>query len=68
MYKIVTIITFLFLSTFSLNAEIVKSLNIIGNERVSDETIKTITKRVNGGYNGLKHRKEETKKIYKWLR
>ena len=39
----------------------------ICDEGVNDETIKTITKRVNGGYNGLKHRKEETIKIYAWL-
>ena len=39
----------------------------ICDEGVNDETIKTITKRVNGGYNGLKHRKEETQKIYKWF-
>ena len=40
MYKIITIVLFLLLSTFSLNAEIVRNLKIIGNERVSDETIK----------------------------
>ena len=40
MQKIILTILFLFLSTFSLNAEIIRSLNIIGNERVSDETIK----------------------------
>ena len=40
MYKIITILLFLLLSTFSLNAEIVSNLKIIGNERVSNETIK----------------------------
>lgn len=40
MQKIILTILFLFLSTFSLNAEIIRSLNIIGNKRVSDETIK----------------------------
>jgi len=40
----------------------------ICDEGVNDDTIKRLTKRVNGGYNGLKHRKEETKKIYEWLR
>ena len=40
MYKIITIVLFLLLSTFSLNAEIARNLKIIGNERVSDETIK----------------------------
>ncbi len=39
----------------------------ICDEGVNDETIKTITKRVNGGYNGLKHRREETNKIYGWF-
>jgi predicted chitinase len=33
----------------------------------TSESIKALTKRVNGGYNGLKHRQEETMKIYKWL-
>ena len=40
MYKIITIVLSLLFSTFSLNAEIVRNLKIIGNERVSDETIK----------------------------
>ena len=40
MHKIITIVLFLLLSTLSLNAEIVRNLKIIGNERVSDETIK----------------------------
>ena len=40
----------------------------ICDEGVNDDTIKSLTKRINGGYNGLKHRKEETKKIYEWLR
>jgi len=40
----------------------------ICDEGVNDNTIKSLTKRINGGYNGLKHRKEETKKIYEWLR
>ena len=31
------------------------------------ESVKALTKKVNGGYNGLKHRQEETIKIYKWL-
>ena len=33
----------------------------------TSESIKALTKRVNGGYNGLKHRQEETMKIYQWL-
>ena len=40
MFKIITIVLFFLLSTLSLNAEIVRNLKIIGNERVSDETIK----------------------------
>ena len=40
MYKIISIILLLFFTTQSLNAEIVKSLKILGNERVSEETIK----------------------------
>ena len=39
----------------------------ICDEGVNDDVIKTITKRVNGGYNGLKHRQKETHKIYGWL-
>jgi len=39
----------------------------ICDEGVNDDVIKSITKRVNGGYNGLKHRQKETHKIYKWL-
>jgi predicted chitinase len=27
-----------------------------------------VTKRVNGGYNGLDHRIKETQKIYEWLK
>lgn len=34
---------------------------------VTDEIIKTITKRVNGGHHGLAERTEWTKKIYGWL-
>tara|TARA_B100000963_G_scaffold137118_2_gene119330 strand:- start:771 stop:1379 length:609 start_codon:yes stop_codon:yes gene_type:complete len=40
----------------------------ICDEGVKDDTIKRLTKRINGGYNGLKHRKEETYKIYEWLK
>ena len=38
------------------------------DEGVNSDTIKKLTKRINGGYNGLKHRQEETYKIYDWLR
>jgi predicted chitinase len=34
---------------------------------VNDDTIKQITKRVNGGYIGLDHRDKETRKIWEWL-
>jgi len=39
----------------------------LAREGVTDEIIKKITKRVNGGYTGLDHRNKETKKIYQWL-
>ena len=39
----------------------------IANEGVTDNVIKRITKRVNGGYHGLLDRSEQTKKIYSWL-
>lgn len=39
----------------------------IADEGVNEDTIKRITKRVNGGYVGLEHRIEETNKIYGWL-
>ena len=35
---------------------------------VTDEAIKTLTKRINGGYNGLQDRVNQTKKIYGWLK
>jgi putative chitinase len=40
----------------------------IADKGVSEDTIKQITKRVNGGYIGLDHRKAETEKIYGWLK
>ena len=39
----------------------------IADEGVNEDTIKRITKRVNGGYHGLDHRTEETTKIFGWL-
>lgn len=39
----------------------------IADEGVSDDTIKRITRRVNGGYHGLDDRKNQTNKIYGWL-
>lgn len=40
----------------------------ICDEGVTEPIIKKITKRVNGGYNGLDHRIKETLKIYDWLK
>jgi putative chitinase len=39
----------------------------IADKGVSDDVIKQITKRVNGGYVGLDHRIKETRKIWDWL-
>ena len=39
----------------------------ICDEGVNDDTIKRLTKRINGGYTGLDHRVKETKKIYEWI-
>ena len=39
----------------------------ICDEGVNDDAIKKLTKRINGGYTGLDHRKKETKKIYEWI-
>jgi putative chitinase len=35
---------------------------------VSDATILSLTRRINGGTNGLEHRNELTKKYYGWLK
>lgn len=40
----------------------------ICDEGVNDDAIKSLTKRINGGYTGLSHREKETKKIYDWLK
>ena len=39
----------------------------IADRGVDDDVIKSITKRVNGGYHGLQDRTEQTHKIYRWL-
>ena len=39
----------------------------IADKGVSNDTIKQITKRVNGAYIGLSHRSEETYKVFSWL-
>jgi putative chitinase len=44
------------------------SLFKIADEGVNNDTIKRITKRVNGGTHGIEHRTEETNKIYGWLK
>ena len=39
----------------------------ICDEGVNDDVVSKLTKRINGGYIGLDHRKKETKKIYEWI-
>ena len=39
----------------------------ICDKGISDEVILSLTKRINGGTNGLEHRKELTKKYYEWV-
>lgn len=39
----------------------------IADKGVSEDVVKSITKRVNGGYHGLDDRIEHTHKIYRWL-
>lgn len=40
----------------------------ICDQGVTDEVIKKVTRKVNGGYNGLDHRIKETHKIFNWLK
>ena len=40
----------------------------ICDKGVTDATILSLTKRINGGHNGIKHRSELTKKYYGWLK
>ena len=44
------------------------NLFAIADKGVNDDTIKQITKRVNGGYIGLDHRLKETYTVWKWLK
>ena len=39
----------------------------IADEGVTDDAIKRITRRVNGGYHGLDDRSQQSKKIHTWL-
>ena len=39
----------------------------ICDEGVNDDTIKRLTRKINGGYTGLAHRIKETNKIHAWL-
>mgnify|MGYP001033239676 CR=1 FL=1 len=39
----------------------------LADDGISDDVIKRITKRVNGGYHGLNDRVEQTRKIHGWL-
>ena len=39
----------------------------ICDKGINDAAIKELTKKINGGYNGLEHRTELTKKYYGWL-
>jgi len=43
------------------------NLMSLADQGIHDDTIKTISRKINGGYHGLAHRQEETKKIYGWL-
>lgn len=43
------------------------NLFAIADKGVNDDTIKQITKLVNGGFIGLDHRIKETRKIWSWL-
>ena len=40
----------------------------ICDEGVNDDTIKRLTRKINGGYTGLDHRIKETNKVYEWVK
>jgi putative chitinase len=44
------------------------NLFAIADKGVNDDTIKAITKRVNGGHIGLDHRMKETYTVWQWLK
>jgi putative chitinase len=39
----------------------------ICDKGINDDTITALTKRINGGYNGLDDRESLTRRYYKWL-
>ena len=40
----------------------------ICDEGVNDDTVKRLTRKINGGYTGLDHRIKETNKVYEWVK
>ena len=40
----------------------------ICDEGVNDDTVKRLTRKINGGYTGLDHRIEETNRVYDWVK
>jgi putative chitinase len=40
----------------------------ICDKGINEDSIKKLTRRINGGYNGLEHREKLTKKYYRWLK
>ena len=40
----------------------------ICDEGVSDDTVKRLTRKINGGYTGLDHRIKETNRVYDWVK
>ena len=40
----------------------------ICDEGVNDDTVKRLTRKINGGYTGLDHRIKETNRVYDWVK
>ena len=40
----------------------------ICDEGVNDDTVKRLTRKINGGYTGLDHRIKETNRVYEWVK